>query len=182
MPSSNSSRKDRQKPTIPRLATAARVKPVRIAQLDAAPEARQRAHHAAVGVIRVAQSARRVHFPQRIGERLREAERGLVLGAACVVVATREMQIAPDVVELARLARESLREGLGFGERRERRVDAGDQPMAGRDSDQCAAAIGRFPSGGESDGVGVDRRLTFARFAPQPAAQHVERDDVVGTP
>ena len=56
--------------------------PVRVAQLDAAPESRQRAHHAAIGVIRVAQTARRVHFPQRIGEGFREAERGLVLGAA----------------------------------------------------------------------------------------------------
>ncbi len=90
------------------------------------------------------------------------------------------MEVAADVVELARLARESLREGLGFGQRRERGVDPGDQAMAGRDSDQCAAALGRFPGGGESDGIGIDRRLTFAGFAPQPAAQHVERDDVVG--
>jgi hypothetical protein len=35
-----------------------------------------------------------MHFPQRIGEGFREAERGLVLGAACVVVAAREMEVA----------------------------------------------------------------------------------------
>ena len=52
--------------------------------------------------------------------------------------------------------------------------------MSGGDADQRAAAIGGLPRGGERDLVGVDRRLALARLAAQPAAQHVERHDVVG--
>ncbi len=154
--------------------------PVRFAQLHAAPEPCERAHHAAVGIVRIPQSARRVHLPQRIGERRREPERRLVLGAACVVVPAREMEIAANVVELAGLARQAARERLGLGQRRKRRVRARDQAMTGRDSDQRPAALAGFPRGRERNLVGVDRRLALARFAAQPTTQHVERDDVVG--
>ena len=114
-----------------------------IAQLDAAPEARDRTHHAAVGVVRIAEPARRVHLPQRIGQGFRKGERSFVRGAAGVVVSARELKIAANVVDLARLAREARRERLRFGERRERRVHAADEPLPGGDSDQRPATLGR---------------------------------------
>jgi hypothetical protein len=93
---------------------------VRIGQLDAAPEPPQRPAHPCLGVIRVSEPARCVQLPERVAYRAREAERRLVLRPARRDVATRELEIAAYVVQLGRLARETLRQRLGFGERRER--------------------------------------------------------------
>ena len=109
-----------------------------------------------------------------------KVERSLVRGAAGCDVAAREMQVAPDVVDLARFPREPVGERLGFGQSRERRVDPADETLTGRDSDERAATLGRRAGSPERNLIGIDRRLALPRFAVQPAAKHVERDDIVG--
>ena len=116
--------------------------------------------HRPFGVMRIAQSAQRLHFALRVAGALGEFERPLVLRAASGSIAQREIQIAALVVDTRQLAVESVARGqfLRMVERGERRLHRARHPVPGRDADPCGAPFLV---------VGRERQRTLnARMAP----------------
>jgi hypothetical protein len=88
----------------------------------------ERSAHAALQIGSVGQAADGARLPLGITGAQRSGERSVVLGAALLDPAAREIEVAAIVVNLgeAAVVAAGARGRLGFGKRRQRVVDAGD--------------------------------------------------------